>query len=224
MSGNVFRDRREAGQTLGRLLDRYRGEPGVIVLALPRGGVPVGYEVARALAAPLDVLVVRKLGSPTNPELALGAIASGGVTVTNADVLQNVGADLDTVERVRREEEPELRNREYRYRGDRPMRDIADHAVILVDDGMATGATMNAAIRAVGQLEPSSTTVALPAAPETGCQELAEVVDDVVCAITPAPFFAVGSAYRHFEPTTDTEVSELLAAAADAEQRPNQKT
>ncbi|OQS13039.1 erythromycin esterase [Nocardia donostiensis] len=214
MARSVFRDRNDAGRVLARLLTRYRDDPDVVVLALPRGGVPVAYEVAEALAAPLDVLVVRKLGSPANPELALGAIASGGVLVTNDDVLRSEDVDAEVLERVTRIEERELHRREREYRGERPMVDIAGRTVIVVDDGLATGATMHAAVRALRRLGPARLVVAVPAAPQSSCEELAEQVDEVVCATTPSPFYAVGNSYWDFDQTTDEQVRELLARSA----------
>lgn len=213
MARSVFRDRRDAGRVLATLLDRFRDTDSV-VLALPRGGVPVAYEVARALHAPLDVLVVRKLGSPANPELALGAIAGGDVLVLNDDVLRAENVGPEELDRIARAEGRELRRRELAYRGDRPLPDIAGRSVLLVDDGLATGATMNAAIRAVYRMRPARVLVAVPAAPESTCAELAERVDEVVCATTPAPFCGVGASYWDFEQTSDAEVRDLLERAA----------
>lgn len=213
MARSVFRDRRDAGRVLATLLERYRGSDAV-VLALPRGGVPVAYEVARALDAPLDVLVVRKLGAPTNPELALGAIAGGDVFVTNDDVLRAEDVGPDTLERIARMEGRELRRRERAYRGDRPLLDVTGRTVIVVDDGLATGATMNAAVRAVHRMRPARVVVAVPAAPESSCGELGERVDEVVCATTPYPFSTVGASYWNFDQISDEEVRELLERSA----------
>ncbi len=215
----MFRDRCDAGRVLAGLLDEYRGRDDVVVLALPRGGVPVAYEVAVRLGAPLDVFVVRKLGVPGFPELAMGAIASGGVMVTNDDVLRAERVDPRDFQRVAEQEGRELRRRETVYREGHPVADVAGKTVILVDDGLATGATMRAALEAVRQLDPARIVVAVPAAPASSCQELSHVVDQVVCATTPAPFYAVGAAYWEFDQTSDDEVRELLrkAAAAEAE-------
>ncbi|WP_280402770.1 erythromycin esterase family protein [Nocardia carnea] len=212
MARTAYRDRREAGRVLARQLDRFRAADPV-VLALPRGGVPVAYEVARVLDAPLDVLVVRKLGSPGNPELALGAIASGGVLVTNGDVLAAEQVGPDVLERIARAEGREVRRREQAYRGDRPLLDVTGRTVILVDDGLATGASMDAAIRTVYRMHPARVIVAVPVAPEHTCAGLRGRVDDMVCAHIPAAFTGVGGAYRDFTQTSDAEVRELLAEA-----------
>jgi erythromycin esterase-like protein/predicted phosphoribosyltransferase len=214
MSDRVFRDRQDAGRTLARLLDHYRGRPDVVVLGLPRGGVPVAYEVARALEAPLDVFVVRKLGVPGREELAMGAIASGGVVVVNDDVVRGLGITPDVIQRVAEEEGRELLRREQAYREGRPMPDLTGKTVILVDDGLATGASMHAAITALRDYQPARIVVAVPAAPKSTCQELEAVVDEVVCATTPSPFLAVGASYWDFGQTTDEEVRDLLRAAA----------
>jgi erythromycin esterase-like protein/predicted phosphoribosyltransferase len=210
----LFRDRREAGRVLAGLLDQYRDRNDVVVLGLPRGGVPVAYEVAIALGAPLDVFLVRKLGVPGQDELAMGAIASGGVVVLNDDVVRALSIPPETIQSVVEEEARELERREQAYRGGRPMPDVADKTVVLVDDGLATGASMRAAIQAVRRLHPERIVVAVPAAPQPTCQELSTVVDDVVCATTPSPFFAVGQSYWEFTQTTDVEVRDLLRAAA----------
>jgi len=212
----LFRDRHEAGRALAALLEDYRGRDDVVVLALPRGGVPVGYEVATALGAPLDVFLVRKLGVPGHEELAMGAIATGGVVVLNDDVVRDLGISPEDLRRVAEREARELRRREQAYRGNRPMPDIAGKVVILVDDGLATGSSMRAAIQALRALGPARIVVAVPAAPESTCQELAAEVDEVVCATTPSPFFAVGASYYDFTQTTDDEVRELLQAASAA--------
>lgn len=200
---------------LATLLDRFRASD-TVVLALPRGGVPVAYEVARALRAPLDVLVVRKLGSPANPELALGAIAGGDVLVLNDDVLRAENVGPEELDRIARAEGRELRRRELAYRGERPPPDITGRTVLLVDDGLATGATMNAAIRVVYRMGPARVLVAVPAAPESTCAELGERVDEVVCATTPSPFTGVGASYWDFEQTSDAEVRDLLERAAQS--------
>jgi erythromycin esterase-like protein/predicted phosphoribosyltransferase len=213
VADHVFRDRRDAGRVLAGLLDGYRERLGVLVLALPRGGVPVGYEVATALGVPLDVFLVRKLGVPGREELAMGAIASGGIIVANDDVIRGLDITPEVVARVAVQEGRELARREQAYREGRPPPDIAGRTVILVDDGLATGASMRAAILALQQHEPDRIVVAVPAAPESTCRELATMVDDVVCATTPSPFFAVGASYWDFSQTTDEEVRDLLRAA-----------
>jgi erythromycin esterase-like protein/predicted phosphoribosyltransferase len=214
----LFRDRRDAGRVLASLLQDYRGRDDVLVLALPRGGVPVAYEVATALGAPLDVFAVRKLGVPGREEVAMGAIAGGGVVVLNDDVLRGLSIPPEVVQQVAEREGRELLRRERAYREGRPPLDVAGKAVILVDDGLATGASMRAAIRALRQHRPGRIVVAVPAAPEATCRDLAEMVDDVVCATTPSPFFAVGESYWDFTQTSDDEVRDLLRAAASAAQ------
>ncbi|MDQ1567492.1 MAG: hypothetical protein QOF96_2372, partial [Actinomycetota bacterium] len=209
----VFRDRREAGRVLAARLDRYRGRPDVVVLALPRGGVPVAYEVAAALGAALDVFLVRKLGVPGREELAMGAIASGGVVVVNDDVVRALGLPPAAVQQVTEREAEELLRREAAYREGRPPPDVADRTVILVDDGLATGSSMRAAVLALRRLHPAHSVVAVPAAPQSTCEELAAEVDEVVCATTPSPFFAVGQSYWDFSQTTDEEVRRLLREA-----------
>ena len=209
-----FRDRTDAGRRLAAALSEYAGDPDVRVLALPRGGVPVAYEVARALDAPLDVFIVRKLGLPWHEELAMGAIASGGIMVLDHDLVRRAGVSEAEVRRVAEAERRELERRERLYRGDRPLPEIAGRTVILVDDGLATGATMRAAVEAVKQEGPRRVVVAVPiASPET-CEAFREVVDDTVCAVTPERFRAVGLWYDDFSQTTDDEVHDLLARAA----------
>ena len=213
MPDRVFRDRRDAGRALAGLLGHHRGRDDVIVLGLPRGGVPVAYEVATALGAPLDVFIVRKLGVPGHEELAMGAIASGGVVVLNDDVVRGVDIPSEVIEQVATEEARELERRERAYREDAPPLDVAGRVVIVVDDGLATGSSMRAAIQALRRLQPAQIVVAVPAAPESTCQELTAEVDEVVCATTPSPFFAVGQHYWDFSQTTDDEVRDLLRAA-----------
>jgi putative phosphoribosyl transferase len=208
-----FRDRREAGRQLAQLLAAYANRPDVLVLALPRGGVPVAYEVARALHAPLDVFLVRKLGLPGHEELAMGAVASGGVRVLNRDVVERLQLSDELIDAVTRRELQELERREREYRGDRPFPDVRGKTVILVDDGLATGSTMRAAAEALRQQEPARLVVAVPAGSAETCDEFREEVDEVVCAITPQPFYAVGLWYDDFSQTTDDEVRELLSAA-----------
>jgi predicted phosphoribosyltransferase len=211
-----FRDRVDAGRVLARKLDRYRGRPDLLVLALPRGGVPVGFEVARELGAPLDVFVVRKLGMPGHEEYAIGAIASGGVRIINEEAITAFGVTDDEIEAVTAAESAELERRERRYRDGRPPPEIAGKTVILVDDGLATGSTMRAAVEALREEGPARLVVAVPtAAPET-CHEIGRLVDDMVCAMTPEPFYAVGLWYDDFGQPTDEEVHDLLALAAGA--------
>jgi len=205
-----FRDRYEAGRELGALLGAYAGRTDVLVLALPRGGVPVAFEVARALDAPLDVFLVRKLGVPGHEELAMGAIATGGVVVLNDEVIEDLQIPTRVIEAVAAAEEQELEQRERLYRGDRPPPDPRGRTVILVDDGLATGSTMRAAIAALRSQAPARIVVAVPlAAPQT-CAAFRLEVDEIVCARTPDPFYAVGLWYEDCSPTTDQEIHELL--------------
>ena len=213
MNGRLFRDRRDAGRALARLLDDYRGQAEVIVLGLPRGGVPVAYEIARALGAPLDVFLVRKLGVPSRKELAMGAIASGGAIVVNDDVVRRLDITPQVIQEAAEHEAQELLRRERVYRDSHPPPDVEGRTIILVDDGLATGASMRAALQALRRHQPGRIVVAVPTAPESTCHELTAVVDDVVCATTPSPFFAVGNSYRDFTQTTDGEVRDLLVAA-----------
>ena len=208
-----FRDRREAGRQLARHLAAYANRPDVLVLALPRGGVPVAYEVARALDAPLDVFLVRKLGLPGHEELAMGAVASGGVRVLNRDVVEALRISPEIIDAVANRELQELERREREYRGDRPFPDVRGKTVILVDDGLATGSTMRAAAETLRQQGPARLVVAVPAGSPQTCDEFRDEVDEIVCAITPEPFYAVGLWYDDFSQTTDDEVRELLAAA-----------
>ena len=211
MTPEPYRDRREAGQVLAGHLGSYAGRPDVLVLALPRGGVPVAVEVAHALAAPLDVFLVRKLGLPAHPELAMGAIASGGVRVLNDDVVRAYGIPDHTIDAVARREEVELARREREYRLGRPPVDVRNRVVILVDDGLATGSTMKAAVAALRQTGPSRIVVAVPVGAPSACEKLRAVADEVVCARTPAAFSAVGEWYDDFSQTSDEEVRRLLA-------------
>ncbi|GAA2914896.1 hypothetical protein GCM10010517_81220 [Streptosporangium fragile] len=213
MGNRVFRDRRDAGRVLAGMLEHYRGRPGVIVLGLPRGGVPVAYEIAAALGAPLDVFLVRKLGVPGHEELAMGAVAGGGVVTLNDDIIHGLTVSPEVIERVIRRERQELRRRDRLYRGSRPAPEPDGRTVILVDDGLATGASMRAAVQALRRLHPARIVVAVPTAPRSACRELAPLVDEVVCAATPSPFFAVGYSYRDFDQTSDDEVRDLLHAA-----------
>jgi putative phosphoribosyl transferase len=205
-----FADRRAAGVELASRLDKLKGHKDVVVLALPRGGVPVGYEVARALGAPLDVFLVRKLGVPRHEELAMGAIASGGVRVLNEDVVSWYGIPQSIIDDVARAEQKELERRETAYRDGRPPIDLQGRVVLLVDDGLATGSSMKAAVKAVRTHAPASIVVAVPVGAPDTCRQLAEIADDVVCARTPEPFSAVGLWYRDFSQTGDEEVRALL--------------
>jgi predicted phosphoribosyltransferase len=206
-----FRNRNDAGRQLAEKLAAYADRPDVLVLALPRGGVPVGYEVARALGAPLDVFLVRKLGVPGYEELAMGAVATGGVRVLNDEIVRGLGISEHGIDVAVAREMEELARRERLYRGDRPPPDVAGRTVILVDDGLATGATMRAAVAALREQQPTRIVVAVPTASPDTCEVLKAEADDVVCAITPEPFFAVGHWYEDFTQTTDDEVRELLA-------------
>lgn len=207
-----FEDRREAGQHLAERLSRYAGED-ILVLGLPRGGVPVAYEVAKKLNAPLDIFTVRKLGVPGHEEYAMGAIASGGVRVLNDEALRELGITAAEIEDAIEEEQEELERRETLYRRDRPAPALEGRTVLLVDDGMATGASMTAALKALRQHNPARVIVAVPAASRTVCEQLEALVDEVVCGITPEPFMAVGVWYEQFEQTTDQEVQQLLDRA-----------
>jgi predicted phosphoribosyltransferase len=211
-----FRDRSDAGRLLSARLATYGNRPDVLVLALPRGGVPVAYEVARALNAPLDVFLVRKLGVPGYEELAMGAVATGGVRVLNDDVVHALRIPDFVVDAVAEWEQQELARRERLYRGHRPPPDARGHTVILVDDGLATGATMLAAVKALKQQQPARIVVAVPVASPDTCEQLESEVDDVVCAATPEPFYAVGFWYEDFSQTSDEEVRDLLARAEQA--------
>ena len=210
----TFADRAEAGQLLAKKLQSYAGQDDVIVLGLPRGGVPVAYEVARALHSPLDVFIVRKLGVPGFEELALGAIASGGVRVLNEDVMRSLPNADAIIEMVTAKETAEVGRREQDYRGGRPAPDLHARVVILVDDGLATGATMRAAVKALRQAGAAKIIVAVPVGPPETCQEIAAEADEVICATTPEFFHAVGQYYDNFAQTTDDEVRDLLQHAA----------
>src|SRR5438034_10406911 len=211
MKQRPIRDRTEAGRLLAAKLTAYANRPDVIVLALPRGGVPVAYEVARALNAPLDVFLVRKLGVPGYEELAMGAIATGGVRVLNDQLVGGLRIPDYIVDEVAASEQQELAWRERLYRGDRPAPDVRGRTVILVDDGLATGATMLAAVKALRQQQPARIVVAVPTASPETCEQLRAEVDDIICAITPEPFHAVGLWYEDFSQTKDEEVRDLLA-------------
>lgn len=216
-----FRNRQEAGRELALHLERYAGRADLLVLALPRGGVPVGFEVARALHAPLDVLIVRKLGVPGQEELAMGALASGGVRVVNEEVVRSLGISEAELDEAAAEELAELERRERLYRGDRPAPPVEGRTVILVDDGIATGSTMLAAIRALRARMPARVIVAVPTAPGSTCAQLRREVDDLVCLTTPEPFFAIGLYYEDFPQLHDDEVRELLRRAEAPAPRPS---
>jgi predicted phosphoribosyltransferase len=209
-----FQDRREAGRLLATRLTAYADNPDVLVLALPRGGVPVAYEVAKALKAPLDVFLVRKLGVPGHEELGMGAIASGGVRILNESVVEGLDITPATIEAVTAKEQQELERRERDYRDDRPAPDVRGRVVILIDDGLATGATMRAAAAALRQHQPARLVIAVPVAAPSTCEEFKSEVDEIVCAITPDRFYAVGLWYHDFAQTTDDEVRHLLGQSA----------
>lgn len=211
---SLFHDRRSAGRYLATKLTRYAHDPEVIVLALPRGGVPVAYEVAHALRAPLDVFLVRKLGTPGQPELALGAISSGGMRVLNPEIVELVGVPNYVIEQIATKELQELERRERLYREGRPPLDVQGRTVLLVDDGLATGASMRVAIMALRQLHPARLVVAVPTASTETCDAFRELVDEIICAQTPEPFYAVGAWYEDFSQTTDEQVRTLLERAA----------
>lgn len=214
MQGPAFQNRFTAGRVLAELLAHHGHRPNTLVLALPRGGVPVGYEVARMLGVPLDVFIVRKLGVPGHEELAMGAIATGGVRVLNPEVIDEAGILPEQLDEVAEQEGLELRRREARYRQGRPALDVRGRNVILVDDGLATGSSMRAAVMALREQAPARIIVAVPVAPLETCESLEALADEMVCARTPEPFFAVGLWYRQFEQTTDEEVRDLLERAA----------
>jgi predicted phosphoribosyltransferase len=209
----MLHDRREGGRVLARKLKAFAGRTDVVVLGLPRGGVPVAYEVASALRAPLDVFLVRKLGMPGAAELAFGALASGGLRLVDESLLRRYGVSAEEVERIAERERRELDRRERAYRGGRPPLPLRGRVVLLVDDGLATGSSMTAAILALRGVAPARIVAAAPVAPPDTCERLREIADTVVCVLTPDPFEAVGRWYRDFDQTTDEEVRELLARA-----------
>jgi predicted phosphoribosyltransferase len=213
MAAPFFRDRRHAGRALALRLSAYANRLDVIVLALPRGGVPVGFEVAEALHAPLDVFIVRKLGVPGHEEYAMGALASGGVRVLNDGVVRRLDISDAEIEEVTRSEQRELERRERLYRGGRPLPDLQGRTAVLVDDGLATGSTMLAAVRALKAQRAGRVVVAVPTAAPQTCEEMRSEADEVICATTPEPFRAVGLWYGDFSQTSDEEVRELLARA-----------
>ena len=205
-----FRDRREAGRLLAERLDTYAGRNDTLVLGLPRGGVPVAYEVATALRLPLDVFVVRKLGTPWHEELAMGALASGGVRVINQDLVRQLNVPASEVELITRREKRELERMEVLFRGNRPFPDVTGKTVLLIDDGLATGATMQVAVAALRQKGAQRVVVGVPVASPDTCDSFRDIADDIVCVYTPEPFYAVGHWYEDFGQTSDEEVHELL--------------
>jgi predicted phosphoribosyltransferase/pimeloyl-ACP methyl ester carboxylesterase len=212
----LYKNRREAGKHLAQALKGYAGQTDLLVLALPRGGVPIGYEVAMALQAPLDVIVVRKLGLPGQQELAMGAIASGGVRVINDEVVRALDIQPETIEDVAEREWPELRRREMTYRGERTALEVEGKTILLVDDGLATGSTMRAAVTALRQRNPRRIVVAVPVGPQDVCASMEDEADEVVCLRRPQQFGAVGRWYEDFGQTTDDQVRELLGRVAGA--------
>jgi predicted phosphoribosyltransferase len=206
----LIRDRAEAGQLLASKLKQYAKRPDVIVLALPRGGVPVAYQVAITLDLPLDIFLVRKLGVPGQEELAMGAIASRGVRVLNQDIIEALQIPESIIDAVAAKEERELERREKFYRQDTPPIDVTNKTVILIDDGLATGATMRAAAEVLKQQKVTRIVIAVPVAAESTCRELSQLVDEMICALTPEPFYGVGYWYDDFSQTSDSEVIELL--------------
>ncbi len=217
--GQVFADRRTAGRALAQALSRFRDVPGVVVLALPRGGVPVASEVAEFLGAPLDVFIVRKLGVPGQPEYAMGAIASGGGRVVNQEVVNALGIDPAAIDAVAEKEAREILRREQTYRARRPPINVSGKTVIVVDDGMATGSTMLAGVRALRQLHPAHIVLAVPHAPPDTCDTLSREVDELECLEMPEPYIAVGRWYEQFPQLEDAEVRELLERAWEAQKR-----
>ena len=208
-----FIDRQEAGTILAKLLKDFAHQSNVIVLALPRGGVPVAYEIAQELSAPLDVFIVRKLGVPGQEELAMGAIASGGTVIFNEPIVRALNLEKSSIDRILQSEQEELARRERLYRGNQPYPALLGKTIILVDDGIATGATMRAAIKGLRSYKPASIVIAVPVAARSTCEEMAGLVDKIVCPLEPINFCAVGLWYEHFPQTSDSEVCELLAKA-----------
>lgn len=211
---SIYHDRHEAGQRLALKLEKYQSDPSGIVLGLPRGGVPVAYKVAQKLNLPLDVFIVRKLGVPGHKELAMGAIASGGKHVFNSHILESLNIKTDIIDQVIAEELKEIHRREQKYLGYRQRLNYSDKNLIVVDDGLATGATMRAAVMALRQFHPKRIIVAVPAASVEACEELSTEADEVICAATPDPFFSVGYWYHDFAQTSDEEVAQILKKAS----------
>lgn len=211
-----FDNRAQAGYRLGQALRGYAGRPDVVILALPRGGVPVAFEIAQAIKAPLDLMLVRKLGTPGQEELAMGAIAPGGVQLLNRDIVDSMRIPEQAIEAVAKRERRELERRQHAYRGERPLPDVAKRCVILVDDGLATGATMRTAIKALRQQHPARIVVAVPVAPPETIRTLQQEADEVVCLATPEPFWAIGQWYRDFPQLSDEEVKDLLQRVGES--------
>lgn len=209
-----FRDRTEAGQLLAAELTKYANRDDVLVLGLPRGGVPVAYEIAKALNAPLDICLVRKLGVPGQKELAMGAIAPDNVIVLNQEILRSLEISRETLLDVAAEEKQELERRDRKYRGDRPHPEVHDRVVILVDDGIATGSTLRAAVATLRQRQPQKLVAAVPVAPPSTCASLKEILDEVVCLSTPDPLYSIGMWYKDFSQTSDEEVQQLLGRSS----------
>ena len=208
-----FTDRHEAGTILSQCLKQYANQTQVIILALPRGGVPVAFEIARALSLPLDVFIVRKLGVPGHEELAMGAVASGDTVVFNEFLISQLNLEQSSIDSVLQEEQKELIRREHLYRGDSPFPKLLDQTIILVDDGIATGSTMLAAVKALRKHHPASIIIAVPVAAYSTCEEIKPLVDKMICPLKPINFYAVGMWYEHFPQTSDSEVIELLKKA-----------
>ena len=217
----IFRNRIEAGQLLAEKLTRYANQPNVIVLGLPRGGVPVAFGVAKALRVPLDVFVVRKLGTPGRRELAMGAIATGGVRVLNEEVVGGLGIPMDVIDAVTAEERQELKRRELAYRGSYSEPEVSGKTVILIDDGIATGSTMRAAVRALNAQHPARSIVAVPTVAGSTYRELRSEVDELVALMTPERFYGVGEWYQDFSQTSDADVTDLLERARSYSASPN---
>lgn len=211
----LYKNRAEAGRKLAQALSDYAGRADVVVLGLPRGGVPVAYEVAKTLEAPLDVFIVRKLGVPGQEELAMGAIASGGVRVLNDEVVRGLSISEEEIQSIAEKEHAELERREQAYRGERARVDLKNKIAILVDDGLATGASMRAAVSGLRQHNPDKIVVAVPTAPPETCREFEDLADQVICLQTPSPFIGVGAWYADFPQTTDDQVRDLLEKAAE---------
>ncbi len=209
----IFRDRTDAGERLAQALSQYARQKNTLILALPRGGVPVAFEVANALKLPLDVFLVRKLGVPGQEELAMGAIAMGDTEVLNKDIIRQLGIPREIIDRVKAEEQTVLDERNLRYRGQRKMPTLKGKTLILIDDGIATGATIRAAITAIKKLSAKRLIIAIPVAPASTVQELNREVDEVICLKTPEPFYAIGNWYHDFSQTSDEEVRDLLTKA-----------
>lgn len=209
----IFKDRVDAGKRLAKELSKYSNRPDVLILALPRGGVPVAFEVAKALNVKMDVFIVRKLGVPGNEELAMGAIASEDIRVLNKNIIKYLHIPDRVIAEVATNELRELERREYKYRGDNPKPDIRGMTALLIDDGLATGATMHAAVEALKTKKPAKLVVAVPTASPEICRFFEDIVDEIICIATPEPFYAVGASYENFSQTTDDEVCELLSKA-----------